>query len=115
MVPISFALVGGASFSFLKSLCLKVFKSSYLGGCGNYVESNALKKKRKCLLFIYLFEYLSYLRKLNDHNGRPIHWLLPVGLGLGCHVVFSWADILRTCIVLICDFPFILRHLVPTF
>jgi hypothetical protein len=54
-------------------------------------------------LFIYLFKYLSYLRKLNDHNGRPIYWP-PMGLGLGCHVVFSWADILRTCVVLICDF-----------
>jgi hypothetical protein len=51
----------------------------------------------------YLFKYLSYLRKLNDHNGRPIYWLC-MGLGLGRHVVFSWADTLRTCVVLICDF-----------
>jgi hypothetical protein len=33
----------------------------------------------------------------------PIYWLR-MGLGLGRHGVFSWADILRTCVVLICDF-----------
>jgi hypothetical protein len=60
-------------------------KSSYLGGCGNYVESNECIGKEIPIiyLFIYVFKYLSYLRKLNDHNGRPIHWL---PMGLGCSI-----------------------------